>query len=382
MLALTGRASKTYPPGLPPLDRLVRRAPAGGAGRGVAEAQDLARGAAVGKERTFPMKFALWIPSYAWPDLTHTQARRAVKEFARKADGLGLDLWVIDHLLHAPGLYGVSWLEPMTVLSVAAGCTERVKLGTGILVLPLRNPVLLAKEIATLDALSEGRFVFGVGPGWYPGEYTAVGNRIEERGQRTDEVLAAVRRLLTEERVTFRGQYYQFEDVTIEPRPPAMPEVWVSGGARIPDPEYHDKSAIARSVLKRIAGADGWLSRCSGKQEWVKNDWEVITDFVRANGRDPATLRFGHTNFIHLVDTNDRELALREQRRAFEQTMGTHRSFEHLQECYMMGSIDDLVARIDDLRQAGMEYLVLGPVSDDLEQIDILAERIIPRFQS
>ena len=328
------------------------------------------------------MKFGVWIPSYTWPGLTYERARRDVVAFSQRADALGLDLWVIDHLLTAPGLYGMSWLEPMTVLSVAAGCTERAKLGTGVLVLPLRHPVLLAKEIAALHFLSGGRFAFGVGPGWYPPEYEAVGNRIAERGGRTDEVLAAVRRLLSEERVTFEGRYYRFRDVTIDPRPPTLPEVWVAGGSRVPDPEYHDKPEIAESVLRRIAGADGWLSRCSGKQEWVKRDWERIREFLGANGRDPSTLIFGHTNFVHLVDTTDREAALRAQRPALEQVMGTHRSWDHLRESYLTGTIDDVVARIDDLRRAGLQYLVLGPATDDLEQLDILAERVMPHFRS
>ena len=327
------------------------------------------------------LEFAAWIPSFTFPGLTYERARRSVVDFSKKADALGLDLWVIDHLLTAPGLYGMSWLEPMTVLSVAAGCTERAKLGTGILILPLRNPVVLAKEIASLHFLSGGRFAFGIGPGWYPPEYEAVGAHIRERGRRTDEVLAAVKVLLTEERATFKGRYYQFEDVTLEPRPPKLPEIWVAGGSRIPDPEYYDKPDIAESVLERILAADGWLSRCSGKQEWVKRDWEVITRYLETKGRDPSALRFGHTNFIHLVDTTDREAALREQRPFFEQAMGTHRSWEHLQESYMTGTIDDVVARIEDLRQAGLEYLVLGPVTDNLEQLDILAERVLPRFR-
>ncbi len=327
------------------------------------------------------MKFGLWIPSYCYKDLDYKRVRREVHEFAIRAEKYGFDLWVIDHLLHAPGLYGVAWLEPLTVLSYCAGITEKVKLGTGILVLPLRHPVILAKEIATLDYLSGGRFIFGVGPGWYPQEFTAVGTRIEERGRRTDEVLEAVKLLLTQENVTFKGQFYQFENVTIEPRPPKLPEIWVSGGSRIPDPEYHDLPVLAESVKRRIANADVWLSRCSGNQEWVKNDWRQIQEYLVSQGRDPNSVRFAHCNFTYIVDTQDREEALRIQRPYFEEIMGTHRTFEHLQQCYMMGSVNDIVARIKDLQDAGLEYLVLGPVSDELEQIDLIAEKIVPHFR-
>jgi alkanesulfonate monooxygenase len=312
--------------------------------------------------------------------MDYGRAQREVGDFARRANDLGLDLWVIDHLLHASGLYGMPWLEPLATLTWAGALAPDVKLGTGILVLPLRHPVVLAKQIATLDYLSGGRFILGVGPGWYPEEFRAVGNRIDERGERADEVLASVRRLLTEERVTFEGQFYRFEDVSIQPRPPEMPEVWVSGGSRIPDPEYHDVPALATSVLNRILGADVWLSRCSGNQEFVKRDWEQIKAALRQRGRSEGSVRFAHCNFTYLVDSADRDKALEVQRPYFEEVMGTHRSFQHLQECYLLGSVDDIVARLKDLEDAGCEYAVLGPTSDDLGQLDLIAERIVPAF--
>lgn len=326
------------------------------------------------------MKFGVWIPSYCYPEMSYERARKEVGDFARKANDLGIDLWVIDHLLHAEGLYGMPWMEPMTVLTYAAALAPDVRLGTGILVLPLRNPVLLAKEIATLDYLTGGRFVLGIGPGWYPGEFEAVGNRIEERGGRTDEIMEAVRLLLSQDGVTFEGTYYRFEDVTIQPRPPRVPEFWVSGGSRIPDPEYHDVPVLAKSVLKRILRGDAWLSRCSGNQEFVKSDWEQIKSALKQEGRPEDALLFGHTNFTYIVDTSDREKALEVQRPFFEQVMGTHRTYEHLQECYLLGSVDDIVARLKDLEEVGLQYAVLGPTSDDLAQLDLIAERIMPAF--
>src|SRR3712207_3282901 len=109
------------------------------------------------------MNFGLRLPSYAWPDATYEQVRR-LGAYARRADELGFDsLWVIEHLLVAPALYAVSWLDPFAVLAHVAAVTERARLGTAILVLPLRHPALVAKEVATLDFLSGGRFILGVG---------------------------------------------------------------------------------------------------------------------------------------------------------------------------------------------------------------------------
>ena len=218
------------------------------------------------------MRFGAWIPSYAYPGLDYARARKGTDTFAKLANEHDIDLWVIDHLLHAPGLYGMPWLEPMTVLTHAAAVAPDVKMvGTGILVLPLRDPVVLAKEVATMDYLTGGRYQFGIGPGWYGPEFVATGSHISERGQRTDELLEAVRLLLTTPNATFAGKFYSFSDVTIEPRPPKMPNVWVAGGSRIPDGAFdNDVPVLAKSVLERIVGADWWLSRCSGTQEWVR----------------------------------------------------------------------------------------------------------------
>ncbi|MFQ5828747.1 MAG: LLM class flavin-dependent oxidoreductase, partial [Candidatus Methylomirabilia bacterium] len=294
------------------------------------------------------LKFGVWIPTYAWEDSGPEQVRR-ITDSIKKCDEYGFDIWVIDHVLSAPGLYGVAWLEPLSMLSYAAALTSKVKLATGILVLPVRHPVVLAKTISTLCHISNNRYVFGIGPGWYAREFEVTGSRIEERGKRTDELLEAVMLLLTRPNVTYRGRYYQFTDVTIDPRPAELPEVWASGGSRIPDPDEHDVSHIAKTVLDRIVKAGNWLSRCSGTQEWVKRDWGEVQAHARATGKDPEQVTFGHCNFIHLVETKDHAKAVEQSREPFLRAMGTHRSYEHLQECYMIGSIERIHARIADL---------------------------------
>ncbi len=325
------------------------------------------------------LKFGAWVPSYSWSDLDPDHVKRLTSTI-RKCEEYGIDVWVIDHLLSAPGLYGTAWLEPLSVLSYAAALTTKVKLATGILVLPVRHPVLLAKEIATLSHLSGGRYMFGVGPGWYAREYEVTGSRIEERGRRTDEIIDAVNLLLTTPNASFNGRYYTFQDVTIDPRPAKVPEMWVSGGSRVPDPGEHDVPVIAKTVMDRIVKAGNWLSRCSGTQEWVKRDWGQLVAHAKSLGKDPKRLTFGHCNFVHLTETTNHEKAVEEARQPFIRVMGTHRSWEHLQECYMAGSLDRINARIADLVGAGLEYIVLGPVTDDPKQFDLLAKRVMPNF--
>ena len=324
------------------------------------------------------MRFGLAVenftPAPRVPDLD------AIVAYGRRAEELGYDsLWAWDHMFLGTGR-PFPFLESLTTLTVLARETEKVELGTGILVLPLRNPVLLAKEIATLDYLSGGRFLFGIGPGWYPAEFSSTGTDVKERGARTDEILEAVTRLLTADDVTFKGRYYQFENVTIAPRPPKMPEVWVAGGSRVPDPEFSDVPVLAPSVLRRILKADAWISRCSGNQEWVKRDWEEIKGALRAAGRREDEILFSHTNFTYLTEAATREEALARQKPMFDQVMGTHRSFEHLQQSYLLGTIDEIIERLKDLESAGMEYVVLGPTSDDLGQLDLIAKHLLPAF--
>jgi alkanesulfonate monooxygenase SsuD/methylene tetrahydromethanopterin reductase-like flavin-dependent oxidoreductase (luciferase family) len=325
------------------------------------------------------LKFGVWLPTYAWPEAGPEQAER-LTAWIRGCEQHGLDIWVIDHLLTAPGLYGVAWLEPLNVLAYAAALTSTVRLATGILVLPVRHPVVLAKEIATLCRLSHERYCFGIGPGWYAQEFDVTGTRIEERGARTDEIVEAVTLLLTQPHATYRGRYYQFTDVTIDPRPQTLPEIWVSGGSRIPDPDEHDVPFMSKTVLNRIVRHGRWLSRCSGTQAWVKRDWAAIQAHARALGRDPSAITFGHCNFVHLVETRDHARAVEESRAPFLRVMGAHRSYEHLQECYMIGSPDRIRARIADLAGAGLTYLVLGPVTDDPRQLDLLVRHVVSGF--
>src|SRR3981081_220725 len=163
------------------------------------------------------MKVGVFVPSYLLPgeDARHGDQ---IRRFAVKAEELGFDsLFITDHLLTATRFYRVSWTEPMMTLAHVAAVTSRVKLGTSVLVLPTRQPVVLAKEIATLQHLSGGRFVYGSGTGWYPPKFESTGGTRQQRGARTDEVLEASMRLLRAPAQRFEGRHYRFDEITVEP---------------------------------------------------------------------------------------------------------------------------------------------------------------------
>lgn len=186
--------------------------------------------------------------------------------------------------------------------------------------------------------------------------------------------------LLTKENASFDGEFYSFRDVTLEPRPAKYPELWVSGGSRVPDPKFHDRDSMPKSVLNRIAKADTWLSRCSGTQDRLLRDWVTVQDHLESLGKPRDSVRFAHCNFIQLSPGRTRQQALAEQHEHAVRAFGTHRSYEHLQECYLLGDIDHQLGRLKELAGVGMDYVVLGPLTDDIDQLDLIAEHLEPEL--
>jgi alkanesulfonate monooxygenase SsuD/methylene tetrahydromethanopterin reductase-like flavin-dependent oxidoreductase (luciferase family) len=135
---------------------------------------------------------------------------------------------------------------------------------------------------------------------------------------------------------------------------------------------------LAKSVLDRIVQADWWLSRCSGSQEWVKQDRQEIVDSAEKIGVQPP--RFAHCNFTYIVDTADGEKAREIQHRYFREVMGAHRTPDQLETSYLFGSVDEIVARLADLAQAGCEYFVIGPTSDEPEQLRLLNDLVFSQI--
>jgi len=327
------------------------------------------------------MRFGLILPSFSFPDLDYAKAAR-LRDFAMRAEKRGFEaLWVVEHLLTARGLYGTAWLSPLETVAFAAGCTQHIKLATGILIAALRNPVFVAKDIASLQYLSGGRFELGIGVGWDAHEYEVAGVPLRQRGGRTDEMLGIFERLWTGEPVTHHGRYYRFDDVVIDPPLPMKPFLWVAGGSKIKTDLSPDPEVMAPTVLERIChSADGWLARAAGSMESVIADWRQIRQRLDEIGRPRNSVTFGHVNFMHIVPTDDEATALRVQRPLIERIMGAHRSFETLRTCYLLGTPAQIRARLTEMAEAGLEYAALSPLDYDLEQLDLWEEEIIRHF--
>jgi len=178
----------------------------------------------------------------------------AVARVARAAEDAGFEsLWAGEHVVlpdpqvpPSPMAPQERALDPLVALTWAAAHTERLRLGTGIIILPQRNPLVLAKELASLDVLSVGRLIFGVGVGYLEPEFEAIGVPMTDRGPRTVEYLGAIRALWQDEHPSFEGRYVNFTGIDAHPRPLQRPVPIVMGG--------HTPAAFRRAVLH----AHGW----------------------------------------------------------------------------------------------------------------------------
>ena len=214
---------------------------------------------------------------------------------AEAAERLGFDsLWATDHIVMSYAREseypyqrskteiamepGIQWIDPLLTLTLAVGATERVKVGTSVLVVPYRNPVVLANQCSTLDVLSGGRLILGVGTGWMREEFEALGVPPGERGRRTDEALEAMRILWSQDPASFQGNFFSFSDIVLacQPRTEGGPPIWVGGNT---DP----------ALRRALRYGDAW----HGFEIYPEDLADVRARLERLGeeaGRDPASL--------------------------------------------------------------------------------------------
>jgi alkanesulfonate monooxygenase SsuD/methylene tetrahydromethanopterin reductase-like flavin-dependent oxidoreductase (luciferase family) len=325
------------------------------------------------------VKFGVFLPSFLQGEAPDRHSRR-LRDFARHAELLGFDsLWITDHIVTAHRFYSVSWLDSLMTLSHVAAITDRVRLGTSILILPVRTPALLAKEIATLHYLSGHRYVFGIGTGWYGPEFEACGVHKPERGARTDEVLAATMALFAGPEVQFDGRYYQLDGVTVEPHLDPLPPVWVAGGSQLPHERSPERPEMHSNVLRRIAESDGWIARPTAPPDLIASDLALIEEARRSAGESkPFTV--AHENFVWIEEGGNREAVIAEQQRRYGKVVSGERGWDYIESTYLAGTIDEIQQKIQTRVDIGVEYMMLHTLTPDLEQLDLISRHIVEPF--
>ena len=233
------------------------------------------------------MKIGICIPNhYGVEDV------QSVFQMATRAEELGFDsIWVSEHIFNVSYVFDRlgdrPYYEPLTILSYLAATTKRVGLGTSVLVLPYHNPIRLAKVAATLDVMSEGRLMLGVGVGVIEEELEAMGSTFRERGAITDEAIAVMKELWTQETPSYQGKYHSFEGMKFSPKPLQKPHIPLLVGGSSP-------GAIRRAA--RVG--DGWHpSNLSPEDLGERLDY--LREQARAVGRDlseiPVSIRLDMT---------------------------------------------------------------------------------------
>jgi probable F420-dependent oxidoreductase len=288
----------------------------------------------------------------------------AVLDFARRAERAGLDsLWTGDHIsFHVP------MLESLSLLSFVAGATSRVQLGTAVYLLALRHPTVAAKISSTVDRLSGGRLVFGVGVGGeFPPEWDAVGVPVAERGSRTDEGIEVVRRLWREDRVAHEGKHFRFGPITLAPKPlqPGGPPIWIGG---------------RRGPAFRRAGrmGDGYLSHMCSPERYATNLAE-IEQHARAAGREGA--RFEPAAFLFTI-LDERYEAAVERAVAMLERIYRVPFREAAPKYTLLGRPADCLDQLRRFAKAGCRHFVLAPLSPHDEALEQLSRGVLPELPS
>ena len=234
------------------------------------------------------MQYGAFLPHLG--PLAQGDVLNRLKTTAQTAEALGFDsVWVADHIItpkqiasrypYSPnGSFPLDpqapLLEPLSVLSFVAACTHKVRLGTAVLVLPHRNAIVTAKTLATLDVLSAGRLICGVGVGWMEEEFNILNAPFADRGPLSEETIAVMKELWTNENPSFTGRFYQFSEVGCEPRPVQKPHppIWIGG---------HTGPALRRVVEH----GDGWPAVVFSPQEFAQRVDKLKEKAAKA-GRD------------------------------------------------------------------------------------------------
>src|SRR3990172_5546424 len=287
-----------------------------------------------------------------------------IRRYIERAEALGFhSLWVQEQA----GLRAVAGaLEGVSMLSYAAALTRRIRLGSAVFLINLRNPIQLAKSLASLDQLSQGRLIVGVGLGGVTRLYEAYGLSPEHRVSRFVEALTLMKKLWTEENFTFEGKFWQLKNASLAPRPFQKPHPPVWFGAYSP-------AALKRAV-KHGSGFIGAGSSSSGE---FKSKVQTVLSALAEAKKGSADFIIGKR--VYLAVDRDRERAAKRLREWFGLFYGQADLADRVA---VWGSAEECVERLREIVAAGARLLLLNPVFNMMEQMEVLASEVVQRLTS
>src|SRR5918993_5526394 len=310
-----------------------------------------------------------------------SHSREQILSYATKAESLGYDsLSVNDHII-----FRTSWLDSLSTLAAVAAITDRIKLGTSLLNIVVRNPVICAKSLSAIDILSSGRlFAAGVGPGSHKGDYDVCGIPFEERWSRFNEALEILNKLWNNsdrenssrnvkpppsKPIDYNGKYYQLEKISLEPKPFQKPH----------PPIFIGTWGSSEAGLRRAAKyGDGWMASAYNiTPDKFKEKWKVLLSYREVRHKDTHPFENSVVSMFGYID-DDRNKVHRMVKDVLSPALG--RPTEELENSLLFGSTDHCIEKIRAFYEAGAKRIHFWPVSDYLEQIEIFRDEIIPYY--
>jgi len=301
------------------------------------------------------MQFALSIPQYAHDSRFDDDAFRG---HLRRVEELGRfeSVWAQEQVIGAAGS-----LAPLETLAYAAACTKHVRLGCAVFVLPLHNPLHLAKAISSLDCLSHGRVEVGVATGGRGRPFGAFGVDADRPVARFNEALALMKACWTEPEINFHGRLWKLEGASMEPKPVQKPHppVWFGG-------------SVPAGMRRAVRHADGFMGAGSQTIAQFAEQVKVVREELSAQGREPDTFRNGKRVYVHVEDDAARG------RQRLEDALARHYGFGGWSEHMFAGPAEECAAGIRTVADAGAEMILFNPLVDDAHQLERLAADVIP----
>jgi probable F420-dependent oxidoreductase len=295
----------------------------------------------------------------AWVNPAPLTKPENVVNFAKKCEAMGChSMWTIDRIAYDN-------LEPLTVLAAAAGATQKIRLGTSVLLGNLRHASHAAKIVSTLDFISNGRVTLGLGFGSRENDYRAVEIPFEHRGSRAVEQVQLMKRLWTEDNVTFKGKFYNVENLSVGPKPIQKPHppIWTGGSAEV--------------ALKRAGSwADGFICGSSAIPEFPST-WEKIASYAKAAGRDPKKISKAGLTFMAIDE--DQSKAVKTVEDYVMRYYGRLRA--DVANTSLVGAPAAIAERIGAFLSRGLDTLIIGVADPDPRQLDLFGENVLPKIR-
>ena len=304
------------------------------------------------------MKFGIVIP-------LHRDVNALVNlELAIKAEILGFDsVWISDHVVlptKYQGRFSEILYDPFVLLASIAAKTKKISLGTSVLILPYRNPIVVAKMISTIDVLSDGRVIFGVGPGWMEEEFDLLGIPFNERGKRTDEYINIFKEVWEKDEPQFEGEFYSFSKMKFYPKPIQKPHppIWIGGIS---------KKAIGRAVELGNGWHPVWLS-----PDQMEKKIYYLTKVAEENGRNLDNFVLSIRNRLRILRTSE------EENIDLSKFRGKHTFSFH-------GTKEEIINRIKQFKDIGVAHIIfdLDVVNNEemFNTIEGFSKDIMPLFR-